>query len=404
MQRLAILVLMLWMAAPAALAAAAEGAAPTREDVWAGMLTGQRTLAVSTAFDADGRLWRVRSDGGHVVVDRSGDDGASFGPAVRVNPQAEVIGTEGDNRPKIAIAGDGTVYVSYTSLLERPFSGDIRFSRSLDGGQTFSTPITVNDNRDIISHRFDSLLIGPGGEVWVVWIDRRDEVAARERGEAYPGAAVYYAVSTDRGESFAPNVKLADNSCECCRIALATGADGVPRAFWRHVFPGSERDHALMRLDAREAPRRITHDRWRIEACPHHGPALAIDADDVHHFAWFTNGPQARGLFYARSTDGGESVSSPMALGAPEARPSHPAVIARGDEVFLAWREFDGEFSGIRVMHSADRGERWGEPVTVARAADASDHPQLIADGERVFLSWNALAEGFRLIPLEVAP
>lgn len=393
--------LALWMVAPAVLA----GAAPGREDVWSGMLANQRTLAVSAAFDGDGRLWRVRSDGGHIVVERSDDLGASFGPAVRVNPEPEVIGTEGDNRPKIAIADDGAIYVSYTRLLDRPFSGDIRFSRSLDGGRTFSEPLTVNDDRDIISHRFDSLIVGPGGEVHVVWIDRRDEVAARARGETYPGAALYHAVSTDRGETFAPNAKLADNSCECCRVALATGPDGVPRAFWRHIFSGNERDHALMALDARESPRRITRDRWRIEACPHHGPALAVGGG-VHHFAWFTNGPEAQGLFYARSANGGEDVSPPMALGDVDARPSHPALIARDDEVFVAWREFDGEASAIRIMHSADRGESWSAPLTVARAVDASDHPLLIADanGRRVYLSWNALAEGYRLIPLEAGP
>ncbi len=406
MNRIIHLILLLYIAAPAAFAAGggSHGAAPSREDVWAGMLAGQGSLTASTTFDADGRLWRVRSEGGHVIVDRSDDLGRQFSPAVRVNPEPEVIGTEGDNRPKIAVAADGTVYVSYTSLLAKPFSGDIRFSRSTDGGRTFSSPLTVNDNRDIISHRFDSLIIDPDGAIHVVWLDRRDEVAARQRGEAYPGAAVYYAVSTDRGVSFSANRKLADNSCECCRIALALGPDGVPRAFWRHVYPGSERDHALIRVDAKEPARRITHDRWRVDACPHHGPALAIDAGGIHHFAWFNDAPEASGLFYARSTDGGASVSTPIPLGDPDARPAHPAVLGLDGQIFLAWKEFDGEVSPVRVMRSTDGGVSWTAPSTVASAEDASDHPQLITDGGRAYLSWNALAEGYRLIPLESAP
>lgn len=391
-------------AAPAAAGEAHRPAAqPSREDAWASMLAGQRALAVSTAFDREGRLWRVRAQEGYALVDRSDDLGASFGPAARVNPEAEVIGTEGDNRPKIAIAADGTVYVSYTRLLGRPFSGDIRFSRSLDGGRSFSAPLTVNDDRDIISHRFDSLLLGPGGEVYIAWLDKRDETAARRRGAPYAGAALYYAVSADRGARFEANVKLADHSCECCRIALALAPDGVPRAFWRHVYEGNERDHALMRLDAKDAPRRITHGRWRVEACPHHGPALAIAADGVYHYAWFDNGPGAQGLFYARSADGGAGLSPPMPLGEPGARPAHPAVIARGEEVYLAWKEFDGLVSPVRAMRSRDGGLTWSAPVTVAQTEDASDHPQLAAHGDRVFLSWNTLAEGYRLIPLQEA-
>ena len=379
------------------------GAKPSREDAWANMLTSQGELAISTAFDTEGRLWRVRTEAGHVLVDSSDDLGASFGRAARVNPERETIGTEGDNRPKIAIAADGAVYVSYTQLLGRPFSGDIRFSRSLDGGRSFSPPITVNDNRDVISHRFDSLAIGPGGEVYIAWLDKRDESAARKRGEPYVGAALYYAVSTDRGERFGANVKLADHSCECCRIALALAPDGAPRAFWRHVYGENERDHALMRLDAKDAPRRITHGRWRVDACPHHGPALAIDGEGVHHFAWFDNGPESRGLFYAHSADGGASVSLPMPLGELAARPAHPAVIVRGEAVYLAWKEFDGEVSPVRAMRSRDGGLTWSAPAVVAVAEDASDHPQLVSDGERVFLSWNTLAEGYRLIPLEEA-
>ncbi len=405
MKQFASFLLLLWVAAPAVFASGGgHGAAPSRDDVWSGMLAGQRTLAVSTTFDEDGRLWRVRTEGGHVLVDHSDDLGGSFGPPARVNPEPEVIGTEGDNRPKIAIAADGTIYVSYTSLLSRPFSGDIRFSRSIDGGRTFSAPLTVNDNRDIISHRFDSLIVDPDGAVHIVWLDRRDEVAARQRGESYPGAAVYYAVSTDRGKSFSANVKLADNSCECCRIALALGPDDVPRAFWRHVYPGSERDHALMRVDAKAPARRITHDRWRVDACPHHGPALAIDADGIHHFAWFNDGPEAKGLFYARSPDDGATLSAPIPFGDLDARPAHPAVLSRNGTVFLAWKEFDGEVSPVRMMRSTDGGANWTAPVTIARAVDASDHPQLVTDGHRVFLSWNAQAEGFRLIPLESSP
>jgi hypothetical protein len=37
----------------------------------------------------------------------------------------------------------------------------------------------------------------------------------------------------------------------------------------------------------------------------------------------------------------------------------------------------------------------------MAGTADASDHPLLVANGERVFLSWMTRADGYRLLPLE---
>src|SRR3569832_701498 len=132
------------------------GANPDRDEMWQAMLAKQQTLAVAVQFDAAGRLWRARVQDGHVLVDRSDDGGASFGTAVIVNPDDELIAADGDARPKLAVAPDGALYVTYTQLLNKLFSGDIRFSRSLDGGNSFSAPVTINGNRDIIGHRFDA--------------------------------------------------------------------------------------------------------------------------------------------------------------------------------------------------------------------------------------------------------
>src|SRR3569832_1244634 len=249
---------------------------PDRNAMWQAMLTKQQTLAVSVAFDGEGRLWRARVQDGHVLVDRSDNEGASFGAPVTVNPDREVVAAEGDSAPKIALAADGAIYVSYTQLLSKPFSGDIRFSRSLDGGKRFSAPVTVNDNRDVIGHRFDALIVGRDGKVYVVWLDKRDEAVAKQRGEEYAGAALYYAVSTDRGASFTANRKLADHTCECCRIALDLAPDGRPVAFWRHVLEGGERDHALMKFDGPSLMIAVALTPFRITGPLSPSPSMVI--------------------------------------------------------------------------------------------------------------------------------
>lgn len=391
----------------ALLKGAAAAAADAQEDPWAAMLEAQTPLPVSVAFDAEGALWRVRSDGEHVLVDRSLDEGRSFDAPRRINPAPERIATSGDNRPKLAIARDGTLHVSYTRMGERPFSGDIRLSRSEDGGARFSAPITVNEDRQPISHRFDAPIVDGDGNLHLVWIDKRDEHAAVNEGGAYAGAALYHAIVDSGGRRTGPDTRLVHHSCECCRIALALDTDGTPVVFWRHVFDGNVRDHAAMRLDGRDSPRRVTHGQWEVEACPHHGPALAIEADGTRHFAWFDNGPRARGLFHALSRDGGATLSEPMPVGEPARRPAHPALLATDGAVWLAWREMDGDAMRLQVMHSADGGRQWSDPATAATTADAADHPQLVAWGDRVLLSWNTATDGHRLIrltPLEVGP
>jgi hypothetical protein len=362
------------------------------------------TLAVSVVFDAQHRLWRASVKSGQVLVDSSSDKGKTFSAPVIVNVKPEKIGAEGELRPKIALGLKGEIYVSWTQALEKPYAGDIRFSRSLDGGRSFSTPIVVNHNRDLITHRFDSLVVTYDGTVYVAWIDKRDMHAAQMAKQSYAGAAVYYAVSTDAGASFAKEFKASDHTCECCRIALAPSAEGNVVGLWRHVFDGGTRDHAIAVLTANGLEgkvRRASFGGWKIDACPHHGGALARGGDWGWHMAWFDGGERA-GLFYARM-DGEAWVSSPpKRFGSADAQASHPHLLSVGERVILVWREFSELNSAIWLMTSNDGGRSWGQPRSIAQTSGASDHPFLVADGETAFLSWNTAA-GYRLIEIEQA-
>ncbi|MDP2156061.1 MAG: sialidase family protein, partial [Sulfuricella sp.] len=254
-------------------------------------------LSATTVFDQDGRLWLARVEKGYLYVSHSADKGKNFGAPVKVNSVPENIASDGENRPKIVVAKNGHIYVAYTTSLEKPFSGHIRFSRSLDGGRSFSEPITVNDNREVISHRFEAMGVNDRGEITLAWLDKRDLSAAERKRKKYIGAAVYYAVSKNGGASFEPNRKAADHACECCRVAMAMDKDDVPVIFWRHIYGKNVRDHALLRLDGKSQPVRVSRDNWEVDACPHHGPAISIGADGVYHLAWFNNAPQRHGLF-----------------------------------------------------------------------------------------------------------
>lgn len=357
-------------------------------------------LAVGAAFDDSGRLWRVRLLDGNLVVDASTDRGASFSAPVRVTPAPEPVAADGELRPEIAVAGK-RVYVAWTSPLPQPYAGNVRFARSVDGGRSFEAPLTVNDNREAITHRFQSLFVDAGGNVAMAWIDKRDLVAAKAAGKDYRGAAIYAATSTDGGASFGANRRVAAHSCECCRIALAGDFDGQPLALWRHVFVDGTRDHALARLDAAigdDDPGRATAQRWQVNACPHHGPDLAVGADGIRHGVWFNQSEGEPGLFYGTWNREGAAVGKPMRIGTANA--AHPAVLVLGRRVLLAWKAFDGDNTVASVMESDDDGQRWTPPRAVATAADASDHPRLLAFQGQPYLSWSAQREGYRLIPL----
>lgn len=355
--------------------------------------------------DTGGRLWLVWAHGGHVYIHYSDDQGKTFSDPQVVNAVPERIAARGENRPKIALGPQGQVYVSWTQPLTKRFTGHIRFARSVDGGKTFSEPVVVNEDHAEISHRFEALSVDAAGNVFLAWIDKRDQAQAQARGKPYLGAALYYTWSEDQGLTFKPNRKLLDNSCECCRVMTALDTQGQPVVLWRHVFGDNIRDHALVAFTAPGKPTDITRvsvDDWKIDACPHHGPALSIDHNNVYHLTWYTNGTQRSGLFYAQSKDQGKTFSAPVGFGGSDTNAGHAHVLARGGRVYIVWQDFDGTQSRVRMMMSEDSGNHWAPVQEIAQSKGETDYPFLIADADKVYVAWQTRAEGYRLIPVSV--
>jgi hypothetical protein len=356
-------------------------------------------LGTGATIDPAGRLWIAQLDGTgdamlavNIVLRSTIDGGKTWSEPVSVLRAPEPIEASGESRPKLAFGPRGELYISYTRPLAKPYTGDIRFVRSLDGGRTFSEPLTVQRDLAVRTHRFDSLIVDPQGRVFVAWIDKRDAEGARTAGAPYRGAAIYYAVSSNAGASFAPDVRAAEHSCECCRIALALDPGGRVTALWRHVFEPDVRDHACVVLPPHGVPaaiQRASFDEWHIDACPHHGPALAFAPDGTRHQVWFDAADDDGGVFYAAAIDG--RMGKPVRLGSAQAE--HGDVAAFGTSVVLAWKEFDGESTVVHTRSSGDGGRRWTE-ATLLRTRGSSDHVHLLHHGNVGWLVWRTVDEG----------
>jgi len=355
------------------------------------------TFGVGVTLDASGRLWLARVENQRLLVSRSDDDGVNFSSPVVVTPEPEDISIDGENRPKIAVAHDGAVLLTWIQSLPQKYSGNVRFVRSTDSGQTFSKPITLNDDGRVTSHRFDSMTIDGTGRVVVAWLDARDRDAAKENGEAFSGVSIYSAQSSDNGASFKANHKFQQHVCECCRIGLTWMKEG-PVAFWRNIFGTNTRDFAIADID-KGGVRRVTDDEWKIDACPHNGGDIATDGRDQLHLVWFTNGTTRQGLFYKRID--GDWESQPMPIGNPAAQANHAFVAAEGRTVLLTWREFDGRSYSVQLMYSNDGGTSWSKPQRLMESSGATDFPIPLIDGRKILIVWNTSTGGLRVLPFE---
>jgi len=237
--------------------------------------------------------------------------------------------------------------------------------------------------------------------VVVAWVDKRDEVKAKAAGKPYLGAAIYYSWSDDGGKTFAPDRKLMGHSCECCRIALAREPNGDIAAFFRGVFGDNIRDHAfaVLRTDGKGVhPQRATFDGWKIAACPHQGPGLAIGSNGVLHGVWYeaSHGPA---IWYGQ-LDPGHPPTHVLKIGGPGA--GHADVAVHDHDVWVAWNQVSAKGYQLMLRVSHDGGDAFGAPRAIADSNVAVYSPQLLVHDGRAFVAWNT-ASGFRLVAIHGA-
>ncbi|MDP9023596.1 MAG: glycoside hydrolase [Actinomycetota bacterium] len=143
-----------------------------------------------------------------LLLARSTDNGQTF----TVNE----IGTMGPSfaYPTFAwspVGGEqGTLHMVYEDKPDGPLGDrDVYHRRSTDGGATFSAPQQLNDDaaEQLAGQYQASVSVAPNGRVDVAWWDFRND----------PGLFandVYATWSNDNGESWAPNVRVSDQSID----------------------------------------------------------------------------------------------------------------------------------------------------------------------------------------------
>lgn len=358
----------------------------------------KNTLAVS--FSQNGTLWRLLPARDFVYVDYSLDQGLSYSKAVKVNPKAQKISAWPENPPAIEVTKAGRILVLYYADEQQKSTS--YFSYSDDSGKTFTPPVLISDQAATDMHYMDKMLLDSTGNVHFFWHDRRDEAKNDALGS---GVISLYHAQTNSGEvSELKNELITHSVCSCCRTAISLSAKGEPVLLLRMTFPDGARDHVLLSRDATTEwgkAKRISDDHWVIDACPEHGPALAIGDQGRSHITWFSLGDTRQGIFYAQTDDYGSTVSNPVPLGNKKYLPSHPDVFAEQQRVVLAWTEYNGTETTLYSLQSVNRGKTWQHVKKVFSSASAVGYPALLAHNGRVFVSWVTKNEGHQLLEIK---
>ncbi|MFQ6106573.1 MAG: CARDB domain-containing protein [Thermoplasmata archaeon] len=210
-------------------------------------VNGTFKIAPSVCAPAPGRVHVAYSaptgPEGRIFLATSGDGGASFS-SVRVDDATPSYRTN----PDIAVSQGGDIYVVWQD--ERNGDSDIYFTKSTDGGLTFSPDERVNDDIGTANQDTPSIAVAKSGNIYIAWTDTRNA-----------NSDIFFSKSTDGGNTFGDGI-LNNNDVEV------------------DDFPG---------------------------AAMHDYPVVAVDDFETIYVTWrdTRNGFSDKDIYFSQSEDGG---------------------------------------------------------------------------------------------------
>jgi hypothetical protein len=361
--------------------ALAEGTAPTgyrgTGDISVAYDHQGHAILCFIAFDGAGpwRYWGHNPKRNGIQIRRSLDGGKTWEPnTIPVIEHAETPGIPFEDKPYIVADNQpkspyvGNLYVGWTE--DRTADSLILFSRSTDGGLTWSAPVRISDQAggprdDEGTVQGFSGVVTPDGALHVVW-SGKDHIV--------------YAVSHDGGRTFSRNRWVAEAGPSNFMVFNANHATGYPQI---DMTPGKDGKPARL-FAAWNDYRNGDVDVFcatSVDGGRTWSPALRVNSDPLHNaadqlFQWMAVDPASGAvnlIFYdrrrdpanravdvvlARSTDGArtfrnyllsENSYDPMDNKIGE----YTALAANSGRVYGSWMEVTPPVTGGEGPHVA---------------------------------------------------
>lgn len=319
-------------------------------------------------------VWEERGD--DIVFSRSTDGGRTFAQPKYVVAPSDPFGADNgysSGQMQVASTTDGAIHVAWT-IFDLLFGGaEIFYSRSNNGGTTFSAPLMVSSNDGVNSY-IPSVAADGASTIGISWGDSNLDTGA---------SAVWYSASVDGGGTFSAPVLVAASGG--CPSVAVTGANvyiawtAGPFGQEQILFARSSDGGATF-----SSPSVVDHfpdKSW----CPH----LRVDRAGAIYVMWEEGPAFQTNVLFSRSTDGGASFSAPTTV-APLAGCSGVAP-GIGGSVYISWVAGGRSF----LATSTDGGMTFATPLKVpGLSADASCIQVIAAPQNEIGLGWFGVPAG----------
>jgi flagellar hook assembly protein FlgD len=310
--------------------------------------------------------WYDNTYGGNeILFARSTDVGKTFSAPVNLSNNVGF-----STFPSVVVDGTGVIHVAWQDT--EYGASEILYSRSSDGGLTFSAPVNIsNDAGTSVKVK---LALDSNGVLYAAWND---------------DTTLWLAKSTDGGASFTKVYSdVGTSSSSPINVSLAVGVGNAVHLVWQKNQNGVPVIQYATSTNGGtnfSAPLTLSNTTETSNT-----PAVAADALGTVYVVW-TRQVDTPELYMARSTDSGASFSTPsnitnnsgISIGASLA-------VDYANNLLVAWQDTQGGNYDAWFMKSTDRGLTFSPQVNVAPSQTGSLITRIAADTKgNIFIAWD---------------
>lgn len=267
--------------------------------------------------------------------------------------------------PQLA-SGGGKVFLGWVEPNEELTTVYYYVAESTDDGETFSAPLRVHES-DGAKPAFTGLSADAQGNLVASWLDNR-------AGIKQPFASIKKAdAATFAIESQIYSSPNDSGVCPCCPTTAIIGPDEQVYGAFRNQLDGfrdiyigqrgltGEGDFSLVR-SAVEKP------TWTFDGCPHDGPSLAIDTQNLY-VAWMDASSGAPRCYYSMKPLGGGNYAPAQLLSTQANGTEGNAKLASfGEGVVAVWEQATSDATASAESNGHAHGAPMGSSRTIYMA------------------------------------
>ena len=301
---------------------------------------------------------------------KSTDGGITFTPEVIVNDTAGGLKNHVHINPAMIIDSSGVIYITFNDSRNGPPNYDIYFSKSMDGGVTFTEDVLVNDTipGDTLTAYSSALAVSNDGDIYVSF--------SREF------KWLYVSKSTDGGISFSPDVQVNDTVTGSSRNSMDVDSRGYVHVCWRDWRDGNANIYYSRSTDGglTFSPNIRVNDAAH-EPVPQINPSMCVDDSGIVYAVWEQGPTTHPDIYFAMSVDTSNSAfvepNVKVSDVPPDSQMFRPS-IAIGDsgKVCVLWSDsrfhdwdFDAYFAVGKYESGIEEGEEKREERRVSISA-----------------------------------